>query len=93
MPTCANMRCGARCGCCALLRNEPGDRLEWVERFVPGHRYPEAYRVALDIETAIVVSTAPIGETDLDGLEPWSVRIHEVDGPDPFGATGLSPRR
>lgn len=66
-----------RCGCCALLRSEISDRDEYGDdpEFVPPDAYPEAYRVALDRQTGVLVELAPVGGpgTDLD------LEIHAVD--------------
>jgi hypothetical protein len=73
-----------RCGCCALLwsfisdRDEEADedrREEWRPR--PGVVYPDAYDVALDVQTGVVVDLRPLGgiRDDLG----FAVRLLEVD--------------
>jgi hypothetical protein len=70
------------CGCCPLLWSEVSDRVEygdgdpaWTPR--PGTSYPEAYDVALDRGTGVVVGLEAIG-----GQRPGvdlEVEIHRVD--------------
>jgi hypothetical protein len=73
-----------RCGCCALLwsfisdRDEEADedrRDEWRPR--PGVVYPDAYDVALDVQTAVVVDLHPLGGNRED--LGFSVRLRDVD--------------
>lgn len=69
------------CGCCALLWSEISDRDEYDDDWPldPNRVYPEAYAVALDVETGVVVHLEPIGEStgnsrvDVEILEatPW----------------------
>lgn len=70
----------ARCGCCELLWSEVSDRDEvdaggtsWFELH-PDAVFPDAYDVALDVGTGIVVHLAPVGgsRTDLG----FDVTIH-----------------
>lgn len=72
-----------RCSCCPLLWSEASDRSEanaegdasWSP--APGTTYPEAYDVALDVQTGIVVERSPIGPTSQpDG---HALELHEVD--------------
>ena len=69
-----------RCGCCPLLRSRAIDLLEYQdhpEQVLPV--YPGAYRVRLDVGTAVCVFTAEIG-----GLTPGAghdLRIEAVDEP------------
>lgn len=53
------------CGCCALLWSEISDRDEYDDDWPldPNRVHPEAYDVALDVETGIVVALDPVGET------------------------------
>lgn len=74
-----------RCGCCPLLwsfvsdrdENAHGDDLaSWRPR--PGTVYPEAYDVALDVETGVATEVTPVGPSSLPA---WHrARILEVDG-------------
>jgi hypothetical protein len=74
-----------RCGCCPLLwsfisdrdENAYGDDLEsWTPP--PDTSYPDAYDVALDVETAVAVERSPIG---VSGMPAWHrVQILEVNG-------------
>lgn len=70
-----------RCSCCPLLWSEASDRLEHEscgEPFVPADTYPDAYAVALDVGTGIVVQLEPIGAE----RETWfAVTIQGVDKP------------
>lgn len=53
-----------RCGCCPLLWSHVSDTLEHECGGPPPRPladYPTAYDVALDVETGIVVSVAPVG--------------------------------
>lgn len=56
------------CGCCALLWSEISDRDEYDDDWPldPDRAYPEAYDVALDVATGIVVWLEPIGESTSD---------------------------
>lgn len=71
-----------RCGCCALLwseisvRAEYGDEPERLARFA-AEGYAEAFDVALDVGTGVVVSLDPVGGGAGRG---FSVEIHGVDG-------------
>ncbi|WP_121258342.1 hypothetical protein [Nocardioides ferulae] len=72
-----------RCGCCALLWSWFSDRDEYADEDddswvpAPGTVYPDAYDVALDVQTGVVVELRPIGgkREDLG----FSVEILEVD--------------
>lgn len=58
-----------RCGCCPLLWGEISERDEAEAGGrppVPGTAYPEAYDVALDVATGVVVECRPIGGRDED---------------------------
>jgi len=71
------------CGCCPLVWSEVSDRLEYDDgsgRWEPprGTAYPEAYDVALDVTTGVVVRSQAVGGDPRCDLE---VVIHEVDGP------------
>ncbi|QIX27996.1 hypothetical protein ncot_16390 [Nocardioides sp. JQ2195] len=69
------------CGCCALLWSEISDRDEYDDDWPldPNRVHPEAYAVALDVETGIVVHLEPIGESTEDNrldleiidVTPW----------------------
>jgi len=53
-----------RCGCCPLLWGEISERDEAEAGgpvWGPGTAYPEAYDVALDVATGVVVSLRPVG--------------------------------
>jgi hypothetical protein len=72
-----------RCGCCALLWSEVaavgeyGDEPDRLARF-RAEGFPEAFDVALDLQTGVLVSLEPVGRDPHDsGL---TVEIHEVDG-------------
>jgi hypothetical protein len=67
------------CGCCPLLWSEASDRLEYGEDRVTSLRgsYPEAYDVALDVGTGVVVSRRPVGGSRPDDW--FEVEIHGVD--------------
>lgn len=72
-----------RCTCCPLLWSEVSARadaeasgdLAW--RPPPGTSYPEAYDVALDVQTGIVVERSAIGPTS--GVDGHALELHEVD--------------
>lgn len=74
-----------RCGCCPLLWSFISDRDEdayedeldaWVP--LPGTVYPDAYDVALDVETGVAVAVSPVGPSS---SAAWHrVEIIEVDG-------------
>lgn len=68
-----------RCGCCPLLWSEISDRDEYGEDWTPqpGTVHPDAYDVALDQQTGVVVRCLPVGRSSLDWL--LEVDIHEVD--------------
>ena len=80
-----------RCGCCPLLRSLETDIWEYGPR--SEHvldRYPDAYRVRLDVGTGVCVFTEEIG-----GLAPGvrhDVRIEAVDEPMDDGLF-VEPRR
>jgi hypothetical protein len=69
-----------RCGCCPLLRSRDVDLAEYgagAEQLLDA--YPEAFRVRLDVGTAVCVLTEQIG-----GLTPGAghdLRIEAVDEP------------
>jgi hypothetical protein len=71
-----------RCGCCALLWSEVaaigeyGDEPDHLERF-RAEGFPDAYDVALDVQTGVVVALEPVGESGRD--RGFTVEIHEVD--------------
>ena len=61
-----------RCGCCPLLWSPVSDRDEyagggdarlWTWQPPPGTVYPEAYQVALDVRTGVVVELVPVGDS------------------------------
>jgi hypothetical protein len=71
-----------RCGCCPLLWSEISVRAEYAgeeERLATfaAQGYPDAYDVALDVQTGVVVSLGPVGggRTDLG----FSLEIHGAD--------------
>jgi hypothetical protein len=69
-----------RCGCCPLLRTREIDLLEFADypEYVLA-RYPDGYRVRLDVGTGVCVFTEEIG-----GLTPGrghDLRIEAVDEP------------
>ncbi|WP_435743449.1 hypothetical protein [Nocardioides sp. SYSU DS0663] len=71
-----------RCGCCPLLWSEVSDRDEYATSGRPWSppadtTYPAAYDVALDVETAVVVSLAPVEGPDRS--HTFEVTLHEVD--------------
>lgn len=72
------------CGCCALLLSEISERDERGDDYRPpeGVTYPDAYAVALDVETAVVVGIEPIGGSGIDGY-PWTTTIHGTGDPRP----------
>lgn len=71
-----------RCGCCPLMWSEVaavaeyGDEPERLARFA-AEGYPEAYDVALDVQTGVVVSLVPVGRDPSDS--GFELEIHEVD--------------
>jgi hypothetical protein len=70
-----------RCGCCPLLRSEISDRDEYgrePERLarVLQTDYPDAYDVALDVQTGVVVALEPVGG---DVTSRFTMDIHAVD--------------
>lgn len=72
-----------RCGCCPLLWSEISVRDEYArepERLAQfaAEGYPDAYDVALDLQTGVVVSLAPVGGGRED--HAFTLEIHEVDG-------------
>jgi hypothetical protein len=73
-------RCGGNC--CELLYSEAGLRADFpdpddVLEDWRGRDYPEAYDVALDVQTGVVVHLAPVGGAR-DDLA-FDLTIHEVD--------------
>jgi hypothetical protein len=67
-----------RCACCSLLRTRDTD-LDWL----PGAElatYPDAYRVRLDVGTAVCVLTEAIGGEPMP-VSGHEVRIEAVDEP------------
>lgn len=72
------------CGCCALLWSEISDRDEYDDDWPldPNRVYPEAYDVALDVATSIVVLLEPMGEStgnsrldvEILAAKPWPIR-------------------
>lgn len=80
-----------RCSCCPLLWGEVSERLEHDGSPPPNapRDYPQAYDVALDVETGICVAVDPVG-----GGPPFArhdVTIHEVDAEHPEAF--FAPRR
>jgi hypothetical protein len=71
-----------RCGCCALLWSEVaavgeyGDEEDRLARF-RAEGFPDAFDVALDLQTGVVVSLEPMGRDPHDSA--FTVDIHEVD--------------
>lgn len=68
------------CGCCAILWSQisDADELEgYPEQMPDPAEYPDAYRVALDVETGVAVEVVAIGGRRDYGLD---VEIHAVDG-------------
>ncbi len=84
-----------RCGCCALLWSEVsvvgeyGDEPERLARF-RAEGFPDAYDVALDLQTGVVVTLEPVGRDPHDSA--FSVEIHEVDADLDAVFTGRRPR-
>ncbi|MCA0146339.1 hypothetical protein [Blastococcus sp. LR1] len=69
-----------RCGCCPLLRTRTIDLDEYRDH--PEHLlavYPEAFRVRLDVQTGVCVSTAAIGG-EISG-RGHDLQIEAVDEP------------
>ena len=72
-----------RCGCCALLwswfsdRDEHGESDDDAWTPPPGTVYPDAWDVALDVQTGVVVELRPIGGNRAD--LGFAVEIVEVD--------------
>lgn len=71
-----------RCGCCALLwsdvsaSGEYGDEPERLARF-RAEGFPEAFDVAIDVQTGVLVALEPVGRDPHDSA--FAVEIHEVD--------------
>jgi hypothetical protein len=73
-----------RCGCCPLLWSFISERDESADaddvrpwRPKPGTVYPEAYDVALDVQTGVATEVSPVGPSSLPA---WHrTRILEVD--------------
>jgi hypothetical protein len=84
-----------RCGCCALLWSdvaavgEYGDAPDRLARF-RAEGFPDAFDVALDAQTGVVVSLAPVGRDPHDSA--FTVEIHEVDGDLDAVFAGRQPR-
>ena len=70
-----------RCGCCSLLASEAVDREEWsgVSGWTPRAAYPTGYRVALDVETAVLVGLEPLDAKDERFGDEIDLQIHDVD--------------
>lgn len=66
------------CSCCPLLWSAVSDALEFGSGHQPDRPYPESYRVALDVETGVVVRLREAGadEDDIDleiaWAQPWT---------------------
>ena len=68
-----------RCGCCPLIPCEGVARDEYGDDYVaPRDGFPEGFRIGLDVQTGVVVSSEPIGATSDSRI---ALTIHEVDGP------------
>ncbi|MVA75284.1 hypothetical protein GC722_04460 [Auraticoccus sp. F435] len=74
-----------RCGCCPLLFSAVSECDETAgSGYPPWHvrnpvgRYPDAYRVGLDVATGVVVSLHPVGGAGLPRLD-LEIDIHAVD--------------
>lgn len=71
-----------RCGCCPLLWSRISDWYEYGDR-VPGWEppagtvYPEAYDIALDVATGVVVRLSPVGGSRPDLA--FETTIHEAE--------------
>lgn len=67
-----------RCSCCPLLWGRVSDDIEYASgsRERSSTDYPEAYDIALDVQTAIVVDVRPVGGRRSSGFE---VDVLEVD--------------
>lgn len=70
-----------RCGCCPLLWSWVSDRAEYGDDdpgWEPsaGTVYPEAYDVALDVATGVVVQLTPVGGSRPD--RGFEITIHEA---------------
>ncbi|MDH2413472.1 hypothetical protein [Nocardioides sp. CER19] len=67
------------CSCCPLLWSSVSDDLEYGDspRRPQGRAYPQAYNVALDVGTGVVVSLRPVGGSRPDDW--FEVEIHGVD--------------
>ena len=73
-----------RYGCCPLLWSAISERDEaeaggptWVETH-PDVVYPDGFRVALDVQTGVLVELYSVGGDQPDDI--IEVEIHEVDG-------------
>ncbi len=71
-----------RCGCCALLWSEVsvsaeyGDEPDRLARF-RAEGFPEAFDVAIDLQTGVLVALEPLGHDPHDSA--FDLEIHEVD--------------
>lgn len=71
-----------RCGCCPLLWSEVaavgeyGDDPARLARFA-AEGYPDAYDVALDVQTGVLVALEPVGAVESD--RGFTVEIHAAD--------------
>lgn len=71
-----------RCGCCPLLHSEVSVQVEYageperLARFA-AEGYPDAYDVALDLQTGVVADLRPVGGRGPDSS--FRVEIHAVD--------------
>ena len=64
------------CGCCPLLWSSVSDDVEYGPDRPPAtERYPDAYDVALDVGTGVVVSLRPVGGSRDDRFD---VEIHHA---------------
>lgn len=76
-------RCAARegydprCACCPILFSAITQRYEGQP--TEGVVFPDAYEVTLDVETAVVVGLAPLGEHSVAARMRFDTEIHAVD--------------
>ncbi|RBY86475.1 hypothetical protein [Blastococcus sp. TF02A-30] len=66
-----------RCGCCSLLRSAAVDEAEWGSPQLD--RYPESYRVRLDVGTGVCVLVQAL--TEEAAVAGHDLRIEAVDEP------------